>query len=102
MDNRFVDAILAEVSKEKAESLGRAGNLLEAALHELRDFDIHRDLTDVDQQDQRRRLVWRIARLVTHFIVQREACGLNDADYVLQFYKVPQDVIAMLGKRAKA
>ena len=101
MDNRFVDALLAEISKEKADSLGRAGNMLEAALHELSSFDAHRDLADPDQQEQRRRLVWRIARLVTNFIVQREACGLADPDYVFEFYRVPPEVIAQLGKRAK-
>jgi hypothetical protein len=100
MDNRFVDAILAEVSKEKADSLGRAGNSLEAALHELSNFDAHRDTTDSREQEHRRRLVWRIARLVTNFIVQREACGLRDPEYVFEFYRVPQEVIAQLGKRA--
>jgi len=100
MDNRFVDAVLTEVSKEKAESLGRAGNMLEASLAELTDFDAQRDSSDPVQQEQRRRLVWRIARLVTNFIVQREAFGLRDPDYVFEFYKVPADVIAQLGKRA--
>ena len=100
MDDRFVNAILAEVSQEKAEALGRAGNAVEGALRELSNFDAHRDLWEPVRQEQRRRLIWRIARLLTNFIVQREACGLFDPDYVFAFYKVPEEVIAQMGKRA--
>jgi hypothetical protein len=102
MDNRCVDAILREISSEKADSLGRAGSTLEAGLAELRRFDAERDLANAATQEVRRRLVWRIARLVTNFLVQREACGLRDPDYVFAFYGVPQDVIAQLGRRVRS
>jgi hypothetical protein len=100
MDNRFVDALLTEISEEKAASLGRAGNTLENALAELAAFDAEHDRTQPARQEQRRRLLWRLARLVTNFIVQREACGLRDPEYVLDFYKVPREVVELLGKRA--
>ena len=102
MDNRFVDTILGEVSKEKAESLGRAGHLLEEGLRELRDFDARGELPPAIREEQRRRLLWRLARLVTNLVVQREACGLLDTDYVLEFYEVPAEVAALLGKRVRA
>ena len=101
MDNGFVDTILGEISEEKAESLGRAGRLLEEGLIELRDFDARGELPAAVREEQRRRLLWRLARLVTNFVVQREACGLIDTDYVLDFYKVPPDVVALLGRRAR-
>jgi hypothetical protein len=101
MDNRFVDTILGEVSQEKAEGLGRAGHLLEEGLRELRDFDARGELPAAIREEQRRRLLWRVARLVTNFLVQREACGLTDTDYVLGFYDVPPEVVALLGKRVR-
>jgi hypothetical protein len=101
MDNRFVDTISHEISKEKAESLGRAGRLLEAALRELRDFDARGGLPAAAGEEQRRELIWRLARLVTNVVVQREACGLTDIDYVLDFYNVPPEVVALLGKRGR-
>jgi hypothetical protein len=100
MEPRFIDTISHEISKEKAESLGRAGRVLEQALRELRDFDARRDLPATVREEQRHRLLGRLARLVMNVVVQREACGLIDADYVLAFYKVPPDVVALLGKRS--
>jgi hypothetical protein len=102
MDNRFIDAILAELSEEKAESLSRAGTALEDALHALASFEPPEDLPAEERLERRRRLVWLAAQRVTNYIVQREACGLVDSAYVLAFYKVPRDVIAQLGKRALA
>jgi hypothetical protein len=102
MKNRFIDTISHEVSKEKAESLGRAGQVLEQALGELRDFDARLDLPPAIREEQRQSLLWRLARLVTNVVVQREACGLLDTDYVLDFYEVPRDVVVLLGKRFPA
>ena len=31
------------------------------------------------------------------FVVQREACGLNKIDHVIQVYRVPNEVVARMG-----
>jgi hypothetical protein len=101
MNSRFVDTVANEIAKEKAESLGRAGQLLEAAVRELRAFEADGERPTAVREEQRRELVWRVAHLVTNIVVQREACGLIDTDYVLDFYDVPPEIVALLGKRPR-
>jgi hypothetical protein len=99
MSNRVVDAVAAEVAEEKAGALGRAGRALEAALAALETFNPPADLPVDVREERRRRLVSRAAQLTLSVVVQREACGLRNAGFVLEQYKVPQEVIAALGRR---
>jgi hypothetical protein len=99
MKNRFVDTVANEVGREKAESLARAGNGLQAALLELEEFDRRHGVAK--SGEHRKRLIARCAARLTSFIVQREACGLRDPGYVLDFYRVPAEVAAVIGVRER-
>jgi len=100
MSEQFVEAFEHEVAEEKAEALGRTGKRLEHALQQLRAHDhTHRDSR---AGAHRERLLWDLAERVEAFAVQREAFGLRDTRYVLEFYGVPDEVIARVGaKRPK-
>lgn len=95
--NRRLDAVNKEIAEAKAESLGLAGKSLEAALRALKEFD-ERGAADPDGT-KRRALVLRAVERVTNFIVQREANGLRDAEYVYRFYGVPREIVRALGAR---
>jgi hypothetical protein len=96
MSEQFVEAFEHEVAEEKAEALGRTGKRLEHALEQLRAHDrARRDARSA----ARERLLWDLAERVEAFAVQREAFGLRDTRYVLEFYGVPDEVIARIGAR---
>ena len=99
MSNRIVAAIAAEISEEKAGSLGRAGAALENALRELRSFDPPADAPAHVRAERRARLLGHAARAALSFIVQREACGLRDHEYVYEQYEVPKEVVVRIGRR---
>jgi hypothetical protein len=92
MNRRAVDTVSEEIAQEKAEAFGRTARLLEQSLDALRGFDASGGDAAV-----RAELIERAAERVLHFIVQREACGLRDPDYVFRSFGVPRDVIARLG-----
>ena len=97
MSEQFVEAFQHEVAEEKAEALGRTGKRLEHALELLRAHDqAHRDSRAAAQRE---RLLWDLAERVEAFAVQREALGLRDTRYVLEFYGVPGEVIARVGAK---
>ncbi|HUO66465.1 MAG TPA: DUF6665 family protein [Gammaproteobacteria bacterium] len=96
MNGRRVDATAKEVAQEKAQALALAARSLESALHALREHDARAGLGD----PKRAKLVAHAAERVLHYLVQREAQGLRDSRYVLDFYSVPTEVIARLGARA--
>ncbi len=52
-----------------------------------------------ERHAQRERLLWDLAERVEAFAVQREALGLRDTRYVLEFYGVPDEVIARVGAK---
>jgi hypothetical protein len=85
-----------EIAEERASALGRLGRRLEAALAALaacpRRADANRKIRD-DLVEQAGYALWL-------FIVQREACGLNKSDQVLQDYGVPNEVHARMGPLA--
>ena len=92
-----IAAVAEEVAKEKADALGIAGKALEVALRQLRSFDAGENSAGRTRAE----LVERAAERALRLIVQREACGLRDSKYVLEFYDVPADVAARLGKGAR-
>lgn len=94
MDERFVDAFDHEVAEEKAEALGRTGRLLEQAVERWRDHERAPGAVAA-----RERLLWDLAERVQALIVQREACGLRDWRYVLDFYSVPGEALARVGAK---
>jgi hypothetical protein len=89
-----------ELVHEKASSLGRFGRELEAALHVLAEFDAsHPHFPSLSPQDLKARsvLVADAGRVLWHFIVQREACGLYDSRAVMEDYQVPAEVLREMG-----
>jgi hypothetical protein len=82
-----------EIAEERASALGRLGRRLEAALAALaacpRTANYDRKI--------REGLVKQAGYALWLFIVQREACGLNDSTHVLRNYGVPNEVYARMG-----
>jgi len=81
-----------EIAQEKASTLGRLGRELEAALTALAACP----RTAHSDQKIRNRLVEQAGHALWHFVVQREACGLNSIAYVMQVYGVPGEVYARM------
>jgi Family of unknown function (DUF6665) len=85
-----------EIAEERASALGRLGRRLEAALTALaacpRTANSDRKIRDG--------LVAQAGYALWLFVVQREACGLNKIDHVIQVYGVPNEVVARMGPLA--
>jgi hypothetical protein len=90
--NRVFDGTLVEIAQEKAASLGRAGQRVEAALARLRRHEqIHGRLDGwADVADE-------AARAVYYYIVQREACGLRNSSELLRELDVPAEIQLRMG-----
>lgn len=85
------DAILRyELLEEQAQSLGRAGRKVEAALAALHDHP---------GGDDRAAVLKAAADAVWSFLVQREVMGLRDRTAVVAQYGIPREVLARLGVR---
>jgi hypothetical protein len=86
-------ALQYEVVQEKASALGRLGRRLEYALAALaacpRTANSDREIRD-SLVDQAGYALWL-------FVVQREACGLNDSSRIMHAYGVPKEVCARMG-----
>jgi hypothetical protein len=86
-----------EMAEERASALARLGRRLEAALTTLaacpRTADVDRKARD--------RLVEQAGYALWLFVVQREACGLNKIDHVIQVYRVPKEVVVRMGPLAE-
>src|SRR5713226_3990909 len=80
-----------EIAQERAAALGRLGRRLEAALAALASYPATSERTIRDS------LVEEAGYALWLFIVQREACGLNDSSHVMQTYGVPSEVYARMG-----
>lgn len=85
-----------EIAQEKASALGRLGRRLEAALAALAACP----RTAKSDRATRDRLVEQAGYALWLFIVQREACGLNDSTHVMRDYGVPNEVHARMGPLA--
>ena len=85
-----------EIAQERASALGRLGRRLEAALAALaacpRTANSDRKIRDS--------LVEQAGYALWLFVVQREACGLNKIDHVMQEYGVPNEVYSRMGPLA--
>jgi hypothetical protein len=86
-----------EIAEERASALGRLGRRLEAALAALAACP----RTDNCDRNIRNRLVEQAGYALWLFVVQREACGLNKIDHVIQVYRVPNEVVARMGPMAE-
>ncbi|WP_310539297.1 DUF6665 family protein [Phenylobacterium sp.] len=78
-----------ELLEEQAQSLGRAGRKVEAALVALA----------AHEGEQRAAAVKTAADAVWEFLVQREVMGLRDRNAVVAEYRIPREVMARIGAR---
>ena len=85
-----------EIAEERASALGRLGRRLEAALAAL--AACPREPTS--ERKTRDRLLGEAGYALWLFIVQREACGLNDSTHVTRTYGVPKEIYARMGPPA--
>jgi hypothetical protein len=93
------DLLDYEIVQEQASALGRMGRALEAALAELREFDLAHPPSDAlaTERHARRKLVAAAGHALWMFVVQREACGLRDSRTIMRDYKVPPEVFERMG-----
>ena len=86
-----------ELAQETSVALGRLGRRLEAALAALaacpRTANCDRQIRDS--------LVEQAGYALWLFVVQREACGLNNSAQVMRDYGVPNEVHARMGPLTK-
>ena len=82
-----------EIAEERASALARLGQRLEDALTALAAYP----RTDNFDRKARDGLIEQAGYALWLFVVQREACGLNKIDHVIQVYRVPNEVIARMG-----
>src|SRR5580700_8921251 len=85
-----------EIAQERASALGRLGRRLEAALTVLAACP----RTATSDRKIRDSLVEQAGYALWLFVMQREACGLNDSAQVMQDYGVPNEVYAGMGPLA--
>src|SRR5271170_1838637 len=85
-----------EIAEERASALGRLGRRLEAALAALAAYPP----TATSGRTIRDGLVEEAGYALWLFVVQREACGLNDSSHVMRTYEVPNEVRARMGPLA--
>ena len=86
-----------EIAEERASALGRLGRRLDAALAALAACP----RTANRDRNARDRLVAQAGYALWLLAVQREACGLNKIDHVIQVYRVPNEVVARMGPLAE-
>ena len=85
-----------ELMAERADSLGRHGRKVEAALEKLQGW-----LPQGKNAVDREALLNDAADAVWAFFVQREICGLRNGRDVIQRYGIPGEVLARLGASRK-
>jgi hypothetical protein len=80
-----------EIAEERAAALARLGQRLETALAALAECPRGSD------RDIRRGLVQQAGYALWLLVVQREAIGLRKIDHVIKTYKVPNEVVNLMG-----
>jgi hypothetical protein len=85
-----MEAVHREIMEEKAGALARTERRLLEALDAYR---------TPPRPPEREDLIWDVVEAVTALVVQREACGLRDAEHVFEFYRVPREAVARIGIR---
>ena len=86
-------AVENEIAQEKAAALSRIGLRLEGALAALAAFDAERTRDDARRDE----LVSAAGEALWYYVVQREACGLRDAELVMRELRVPREVQLRMG-----
>lgn len=90
----MLGAVDAEIVKEQASSLGRAGRALEQAIADLAAFDAAEATKRTGRRapPDRDALIAAARQALWNLVVQREACGFRNSADVLAVYQVPADV----------
>ncbi|MBY5838433.1 hypothetical protein J3P71_34305 (plasmid) [Rhizobium leguminosarum] len=91
-DRNGFNVLEYELMSERADSLGRHGLKVEAALAALRAWT-----PDHQSGEDRERLLNEASDAVWAFFIQREICGLRNNRDAIQRYGIPNEVIARLG-----
>lgn len=97
---RFDNPIDLELADDAAAALGHAGRKLRKALDALEQFDASNECDA--RSDARVDLVATAGEAFWSYVVQREALGLADAEYIAAAYRVPADVRSAMGPRSWA
>jgi hypothetical protein len=92
MEEQRHEALEREIAGEKAAALGRGGRKLRIALDNLRRFDEGAGGNRRNARGARAELIEIAGDALYAYVVQREAMGLTDAEYVAREYAVPQEV----------
>ena len=96
MSAAFMSALAKELAEERAQGLGRAEQIMIAALEKYRTLG-NEQPADAQTDDERYARLWALTGAVASFVIQREACGLLDTNRVLKLYAIPAEVMARLG-----
>lgn len=97
---RFDNPLDLELADDAAAALGHAGRKLRKALDALEQFDAAAH--DSSREEMRVDLVATAGEAFWSYVVQREALGLADAEYIAAAYRVPTDVRRAMGPRSWA
>ncbi|MEI1250726.1 DUF6665 family protein [Rhizobium aouanii] len=95
-DRNGFNVLEYELMSERADSLGRHGLKVEAALAALKASTL-----DHQSAEDRERLLNEASDAVWAFFIQREICGLRNNRDAIQRYGIPNEVIARLGAMRK-
>jgi Family of unknown function (DUF6665) len=98
-EQKTLSSIEHEIAGEKAGALGRSGRKLRAALDNLQRFDRNRADRQRADSAARDKLVRAASDAFWLYVVQREAIGLNDSEYIRDEYGVPAEVWRRTGPR---
>ena len=79
-----------ELKAEQASVLGALGRDMQKSLETLKNDHSGDAARHSERLDAAVRAVW-------HYFIQRETCGLIDHHHVIEYYQIPQRVIARLG-----
>ena len=96
-------AIEHEIEQEKAATLGRVGDRLEAALEALgaAERELSQRPGDGVLRDLRDQQLEQAAEWLWYLVVQREAVGMTSHDALFEAYGVPAQVRRRMGPRKR-
>ncbi|WP_042954847.1 DUF6665 family protein [Rhizobium leguminosarum] len=95
-DRNGFNVLEYELMSERADSLGRHGLKVEAALAALKAWT-----SDHQSAEDREKLLNEASDAVWAFFIQREICGLRNNRDAIQRYGIPNEVLARLGAMRK-
>jgi hypothetical protein len=93
-----VDLLEYERVQEKAATLSRVFKRLQAALDALAAFDREPGAGTPAERDE---LVAAAGEALWYYVIQREVCGLRDAEAVMRSLGVPREVRLRMGYRPR-